>query len=436
MKCQSIIYIAIAFLASMNVCCGGKGAGSNPEESDTVSQASLTPPDSDIPTPARPSSATLLLDASSSMTGYLRSSGDSRFAGVISNFENLPNSIAVRFYSTKEDSIGKDEFNEKLNRGNISWSGESNLIAMVQAMADHVDKKGDDICFLVTDAILSGSNNQIKNSPDRSYNIKQREAMMQELSSKLSPYSGKLSALIVRYKAKFNGRYHLYNNTAVSLVNKDRPFFVVALGKWNSIKYVEQELIKQKRQNGLATSYEELYMIGDNASFDQLKLSPKEGLEASRDGGGKWHVKNKDRQNNEVEEIVFTANINCLSEYMQQAGYFKSNIELYIVFANGSQLTPLKQDDYTINVENKNGIAQLQLGVVASRLNQASSLIFKLKNVKPEWIELYSDDNDSDIMTNAMKVDKTFNLRYFVDGFSPLNQSEYVKEQVIEFSNR
>lgn len=393
------------------------------EEVDTSSVKGLdTTPLNDTRI-AKPSSASLLFDASVSMKGYLNSS-DSRFVGVISTFENMPSTVINHFYGISEgNSIGATEFDSMLESRKIEWSHESDLKSMVQSMINHVNG-GDDVCFLVTDGILSGSNEQIKRSPDRSYNIINREKMSTDLSSMLGSYADSLCALIVRYKARFNGTYSCYNNDGKSLTNKERPFFVIALGKWEAIKYVEIELNRAKTSNSIKTPYEDIVMIGDARSYQKIKLSAAEGLNPK---DGKMVVK-RDFRN---ESIVLSADMGNLPTYMQAEDYMNANTELFVQRGQKAE-KKLDKEYYEVTVNNDNGKNKLRLSIKASQLKD-SKLIFKLRYALPDWIENKSDDNDHDIDTNPIKLDKTFNLKYFVAGFAALHNGNFIKEQSLEF---
>lgn len=422
MKTKQIIVLLFLCAILANVACGG-GTDQNPPDNDSIDTTQKTTEFVDTIV-RKPSSATFLFDASASMYGYLNSSGDSRFIGVISSFENMPTQTVIRLYGKKEGNpIEKADFERMLNNGKMEWSNESDLKAMVRSMIEHVDG-GDDICFLLTDGILSGSNADINNSPDRSYNIRMRQKMSEDLSSMLSKKEGNLCALIVRYNAKFNGNYSCYNNDGKNLVNKDRPFFVIALGKWVCVKYIEQKLNEAKDANRITTPYEDIVMIGDASSYQKIKLSPAEGLNPK----GKSLVIKKDFRN---DSVALSADLRELPDYMQTDAYMNANIELYVQRGQKAEKM-LDRDYYKILVNNINGKRVLRLSIKSSQLKD-TRLTFRLKYALPEWIETKSDDNDLDIATNPAKLGKTFNLKYFVAGFTSLYNGKYIKEQNLCF---
>lgn len=367
-----------------------------------------------------PPSATFLFDISGSMKGYLQSSGDSRFLGVTTFFENIPSKVVFRLYGKKEgEPIERVKFNRMLNDGSIKWSDESDLIAMVRSMKAHVDS-GDHISFLLTDGILSGSDADIRNSPDSSYNKNMSQTMSENLSHLFSSPKDSLCVLIVRYKAKFRGYYSCYNNSYKILDNKDRPFFIIALGKWKYVKYVEQKLIEVKAANdGIATPYEDILMLGDACSYQKVKLSAAEGLNPKN---GRLLIK----KGYEKESIALSADLRQLPAYMQTLDYMKANIELYVKRASK---IAIDKDYYEISVDDAK--KQLRISIKATQVKE-SKLIFKLKYAQPEWIEAKSDDDDSDIKSNLAKLDKTFNLKFLVAGFKNIQKGKYIRVQTLE----
>ena len=376
----------------------------------------------------KPQSAMLLFDASISMKGYLTSSQDSRFRGVISSFLTFAPQVKCYLYGERQSpAIEKQDFKNKLDNRDIAWSSESDLITMVETMTKHVEQTGN-LCFLVTDAIMSGSNEQISNSPNKSFNIIHREEMSNELASIIEKYADSMSALIVRYKAKFDGKYSCYNNAPKTLTNKDRPFFMIVLGKWEHVKYIEEKLKTTKSQSSLKTAYSNLVMIGDQPSYSKISLSYSEGIKTNPSQSNKLIIKKEFRQNN----IVLSSDVSALPDYMQAVEYMNQNVDFIVEYRNKAP-KPLDNSCYDISINQENGKTIMKLSIKASRII-GSKLTFRLKYALPEWINQYSDDDDSDISnSNLDKLNKTFNLKYFVVGFTHLQKEQYIKEQVLEF---
>ena len=377
---------------------------------------------------AKPNSAMLLFDASISMKGYLTSSQDSRFRGVISSFLTYAPQVKCYLYGEKQSPvIEKQDFKKKLDNRDIDWSSESDLITMVETMAKQVEQTGN-VCFLVTDAIMSGSNKQIDQSPNRSFNIIHREEMSNELASIIDNYADSMSALIVRYKAKFDGKYSCYNNASKTLTNKDRPFFIIVLGKWEHVKYIEEKLKTIKSQGSLTTAYDNIAMIGDQPSYSKIKLSYNEGIKTNPSQPNIFIIKREFRQDN----IILSSDIDALPDYMQVDEYMNQNVDFIVEHRNKTPKS-LDKKYYEISVNQENGKTIMKLSIKANQIKD-SKLTFRLKYALPEWINQKSDDDDSRISnSNLVQLDKTLNLKYFIAGFTSLQKDKYIKEQNLEF---
>ena len=108
-----------------------------------------------------------------------------------------------------------------------------------------------------------------------------------------------------------------------------------------------------------------------------------------------------------------------------------SNIELYITHKH-QQEKRLDKNSYKISIDSDNQKNILRLDINSHALKN-SKLTFKLKYELPQWVEEKSDENDLDIKTNPSKLGKTFNLKYFINGFKTLHKGKYIKEQSLEF---
>lgn len=377
--------------------------------------------------PIRPTTATLFIDASASMKGYL-DSGAPEFPGVISAFANYASNTDRWFWgkgkigktTQSKDTVpySKTEFDDMLSNRSIPWAQESNLITVIREMQDC----NKNISILVTDGILSGSNEQINKSPNRGYNIQQREAMSNELSKTLQ--SKEQSALIVRYMSKFTGVYSCYNNDTVKMTNQERPFFVIVIGEWKYVKYLEDELKKEKekeKNKNISTVYENIYMIGDKDSYDTIHFYPGDEFENHED---KLRIK---KEYKEIGKIVtLRADIRVLPDYMQKESWLKSHL---ILLVNNEPITPkaVKYDSVKTRLEISIDAGDLLCGT------EDCTIDVRLKFDSPNWIDNVSDDDDLDIRNKIDERTKTFNLIYFIKGFEVLNR-EYVKEQSIEIS--
>lgn len=387
--------------------------------------------------------STLLFDKSLSMRGYMETS-DSRFYGAISSVINIASVDSCHFYGEKEEKgIDKESFNNLINKRGIKWSGESNIKSMIESMIQHINT-GDDICLLVTDGILSGSNDDITHSPNRGYNITHRIDLTNSIKAMFEKQAGNMSALVIRYKAKFKTSakilnkdgwyYYCYNNDKKIIIDQDRPYYIIAIGKTDKVKFFESKLKESERPDQLvSTPSEQMVLIGDDfADYGCVKLSYKRGVE--RDKGNDIY-KIKSEYNNADSMVCFTTDISCLPEYMRKEDYFEKNVELLVRFGlNNAEKQPMALDTKfrSMTVVEKNGNSTLQLYLSASQL-QNSELTFRLKYALPKWVENKSSDDDLKIDSDPLEMDRTFNLKYLIAGFSALQQEKCIQEQKLKF---
>lgn len=368
-----------------------------------------------------PESSMMLMDISVSMKGYL-GSGDSRFKGVIASYLNVSKNEPTisLFGNTEESLISKDDFISKLNnKSSISWSHESDLKGMLKSMVNHCDEN--DLCFLLTDGILSGSNKQISESFQRKFNIENREWLSSEIKN-IFKGNDSISALIVKYNANFNGTYSCYNNDSRSISNRDRPYYIVALGKWAFIKYLEEELMNSKSKV-LDKPYDNYALFGDENTYKKLKFSYNSGIKGI-DKEGYMIIKSDVRQGGDV---ILSTDVTLLPSYMRTPIYWNNHLELSIM-KKGESGKPISKDKYSVTLDSKICKVSIPAYILTGR-----ELNISLRYDIPSWINEYTDENDLNITSDLHKMTQTFNLKYFAEGLAALQNNENVINQTIKF---
>jgi hypothetical protein len=128
-------------------------------------------------------------------------------------------------------------------------------------------------------------------------------------------------------------------------------------------------------------------------------------------------------------DVVLSSDISFLPEYMRTVEYWNENLELNV---HEKAKTPilLDKNQYDISIENNS--SKIKLSIRAHKL-VGRELDIKLKYAVPTWINDYTDENDLDIHSNPSKLNKTFNLKYFVGGFEAIQINEYIKKQTLKF---
>lgn len=391
---------------------GTGGRGNGPDTTDSVKP---------LVAPKCPQKSLLYMDISTSMKGYL-GTGDSRFRGVVSEYLlSSQNDTKVSLFGLKaEPTISANEFKKILDEQKIKWASESNLSSMLDSM---VNNKSYDVCYLLTDGILSGSNHQISHSKD--YNIEHRQELENEIKSIFRGHND-LSALIVRYIANFEGNYSCYNNKHVKLNMIERPFYIIAIGKSHLIKYIEREL-SNPRSNVFDQKCTHYAIYGDQVTYNTLKFSHRRGVKSNSVG----ELIIDGSVSNKNENIQLSCPVSELTPDMQTEAFWKKNIELYVKNNEKDSECPIQADSIEILTQSS-GKSICVLTINARRL-KGRQLTINTRFAHPQWIDDMTDENDLEIGKNPFKQNQTFNLRYFAGGFIALNKCEYMISQKLKF---
>lgn len=410
-----IKHSAVLFGASLLLllsACGSNGAKSNDNSSttatDTISNQS---PEQTIVQAVKsvPENAVLYLDCSHSMKGYINTATDPRFNNVISALLYWLPTKAHLFDTKEQPEISRDEFINRINTRKISWSDESDLTKMIESMVKKVNDGSVGISYLITDGIMSGSNQEVRESVDRSFNIIRRGTLTERVADVVSACNDDVAILLIKYTSSFTGKYYCYTNIdQVDLKESQRPFYVVAIGNRKLVK----ELVDKTQKEELLSNNQGLLLLGDEYPYN-IKLTT----------GNDIVLKNNQRiigtNIGPNDNVILYADLGDLPSYMQDTTYFKSNGEVYIQYSKGGDFKKLdtKQIKYKIDG------AKLRLNIPAKYIRH-NAMYFKLKYELPSWIEISSSDNDKNIKQSP--IPQTFNLKYFVKGLAKINDDEYI----------
>lgn len=356
--------------------------------------------------------AILYLDCSHSMKGYVNTATDARFKNVISSLLYQMPTKAYLFDTKEQPEISRDDFVKLINTGKISWSDESDLTSMIGSMIKKVNDGNVGISYLITDGIISGSNKEIKESVDRSFNITSRGTLTARIANAVSKCKENVAILLIKYASNFTGKYYCYTNIdQENFEEKERPFYVVAIGDRKLVK----DLLERTQKEELLSNNQGILLLGDEYPYNiSLVASKKEGIIFSKDKqiivGTSFHSD---------DPVLFNGNLSSLPAYMQSAEYFQENGEVYIQYCQKGKFKKL--DPRYISYEVNGTTLNLSVQTKCIRNN---AMYFKLKYEMPAWIEMSSTDNDKNIKQSP--IQKTFNFKYFVKGLAQIHNDEYI----------
>lgn len=395
--------------------CGSNSSKSNENSgitnTDTVSDQScrqaIVPSVKTIP-----ENAVLYLDCSYSMKGYINTATDAKFKNVISSLLYWKPTKAYLFDTKEQSEISREEFIDLINKRKVSWSDESDLTKMISSMVKKVNDGSVGISYLITDGIMSGSNQEVRESVDRSFNITSRGILTARIADAVSACKNDVAILLIKYISSFTGKYYCYTNVdQVCFTENQRPFYVVAIGNRGLVK----ELVYKTQKEELLSNNQGLLLLGDEYPYNlSLLASRKEGISFSKD---RQIIVGTNIRSDDY--VIFNGNLSNLPSYMLSTEYFKKNGEVYIQYSQKGEFKKLASQYISYEIDGAN----LNLGVQAKCIRR-NAMYFKLRYELPNWVEISSIDNDKDI--KDVPVPKTFNLKYFVRGLAEINNDEYI----------
>lgn len=388
--------------------CGSNGSKSQ-EESTAADTSKKKKEEVVTPMKSVSQNAVLYLDCSHSMKGYINTATDAKFKNVISSLLYWKPTKAYLFDTKEQPEISRDEFINLINTRKVSWSDESDLTKMIGSMVKKVNDGSVGISYLITDGIMSGSNQEVRESVDRSFNITSRGTLTARIADAVSACQDDVAILLIKYTSSFTGKYYCYTNVdQVDFKENQRPFYVVAIGNRKLVK----ELVDKTQKEELLSNNLGLLLLGDKYPYN-IKLTTGKDIV----------LKNNQRiistNIGPEDNVILYADLGDLPSYMQDTTYFKSNGEVYIQYSKGGDFKKLDTEQIKYEIDG----AKLRLNIPAKYIRH-NSMYFKLKYELPSWIEMSSSDNDKNIKQSP--IPKTFNLKYFVKGLAEINDDEYI----------
>ena len=410
---QSVVLLGISLCFLLSAC-GNNGTKSNedPTATDAENIFDQSLGQDTVPMKSVPQNAILYLDCSHSMKGYINTAKDATFKNVISSLLYWMPTKAYLFDTKEQPEFSRDEFIDLINTRKISWSDESDLVQMISSMVKKVNDGSIGISYLITDGIMSGSNQEVRNSKDRSFNFTSRGTLTARVADAVSNCNEDVAILLIKYTSSFTGRYYCYTNIDhVDLEEAQRPFYVVAIGNRKLIKDLAEKTGKEE----LLSNNQGMLLLGDEYPYNlSLVASKKEGITFSKD---KQVIVGTDIRPDDY--VIFNGNLRCLPSYMCSSEYFENNGEVYIQYSQKGEFKKLNPQYISYEVDGTN----LNLGVQAKCIRR-NAMYFKLKYKLPNWIEMSSSDDDKNIKQSP--IPKTFNLKYFVKGLAQIGNDEYI----------
>lgn len=356
-------------------------------------------------TEAEPAFTNAYIDISTSMRGYFSRQSDERFITAISN----ANPDKLMWMDNKFTELRGVPTNQLLT--GAFQGGDSHFHTMLEKIITRDSLSvSNGLSLLFTDGIISASNAETRQNPEYT---RQSLPFFKNQISKTIPKGNNIAVAIFLLKSKYNGTYYDYsNNPLTNIAIDNRPFYIIAVGKSENIRYFMQN-------NKLNSELSEAFGIYDIAknNIDGTIFSPTFPAH--------WN-------NNKLIDKSLDINLQ-LPDYIAKMGkdYILSNIVLEF---NGKDVTGALKGVLHINGKSlkieKWQAMDTKLPLITPGENTLKLSIKKAANIA--W-EMYYTENDKGIRDDSLEQGKTFALKYLIDGIKNAVEPDEVNIFVSEF---
>lgn len=359
----------------------------------------------------KPLHMAIYLDNTASMKGFIKPAGNDvsteAFARTLmslkNNYDKSDNVISCHYVDKKNLAlVTPEQLNELISSKNLSM-GDAYLFdeflgnIIDETLADSTHTR---LNFFITDAIPSGTNEQIRNSPNRRYNIERKALLEDNIRSRFKRLrDGNYGVSVFQFYAPFDGEYPDYSNKPHKLSNAMRPYYIIAIGDKYELLNLREDINNKKIRDFVPVHA--LHAISESkdlkpiVKYNSKMLAP----EGEKNGVAQYSFEKK----GDNETVKIDLPLSALPEYLRDKDIaFKA---LDITY-QGKKFEPGKTDFGKDK-------ATFDLTLMSRNNNE---LTVQVKNIYPDWIAQCTSADDSGIGDDPAQLGKTFNLDIVVNG--------------------
>lgn len=359
------------------------------------------------------------IENSASMDGYVKGATEFETAvyNLLGNFKtsdfcdslNL-NYINKNITYTKTNALQQDiqDFIERLEPATFQQRGGDRSVSDLQKILQTVVEKVDDknAAILVSDFVFSPG----KNIDATDYLNNQQVGININFVEKIKKYH--LSAIVIQLQSTFDGAYYDKNNQLIPLKTK-RPYYIWFFGNSEQVKTILDKKIFDTIKGGylnriVFTSVKEAVPLEY-----KILLRPRTGdfkLEAGAKGGITEASASRDNQTKGLFAFYVAVNF---SGSMQDMNYFSDGAN-YRLSNSKYNLTVERIAD--ANDPATQGFTH-KLKLETNELRDETLKIDVIGKI-PTWVENSTSTDDGAIATSDAEKQKTFGLKYLIEGIS------------------
>ncbi len=274
-------------------------------------------------------------------------------------------------------------------QGNLGSTDMCELFDAITSTADD-----NNVSIMVSDCIFS---------PGRGVNAMnyigaEKDCITLKLHDKVK--SRDLVFVVYRMISNFKGIYYDCEDNRTTIDN-DRPYFIWIVGTKENIAELNKKGIEDKIEGRLENSFT-IFNSDDKASY-AVQYSPKIGDFTRKTP----HKISNARPDGHAGKFLFTVSVDFSSFLVDND---------YLTDPSNYQIS---NPDYNIKIEpntkdESNFTHDIRISTESNIITK-NTLLIKLLNQMPGWIEQYSDDACTHINADGM-MGKTYGLKHLVDG--------------------
>lgn len=348
------------------------------------------------PQPQKPVIAAVYLDNTSSMKGFLESTSGSvnELVDLFNKLRSLEGDETHAYYIDKK-GLTKTTLKDMANSINDKAIKTQDAYIMSEFLDTVVsqtlrDTIHDVISYFVSDAIMSGTNKEIRMNPR--YNKDHANTLSTNVAQVMSKLKGKdYGVMIMRFEGEFDGNYITYDNKG-ERIKSQRPFYVIAIGPSKNIVSLNSQI----KENGVFKPTN-LLTAATHPSAPKVTVS-SEGVNCDIEGNVFKLKSNQDKP-----QVRLKFNLSSLPEYM--ADETTARRALKVKFNNEDM------DLSDASYDNSSNILSVDRYLVEPKTEFPFEV--RVEKTFPAWISAYDTNDDKNIQS---QIDKTFNLKFLVDG--------------------
>ena len=365
------------------------------------------PPPQEVYFTKGPQLATIYLDNSASMQGYVKGI---QYLDALADLMSIYPNTEARLMSNSAMVIKKgSELISKLANNDINYVGQSLLNNDLEYIVSDIEKankmKKTKIAFFVTDGIMCGPDSEIRK--DSTYNINHRQELTNSISS---VFKGKgLGVSVYRLVSDFKGVYYCYDNSHKP-IDALRSFYIIAIGKPEVVSDFKENLIKRQKQSIFKLRPQnEIHFIESKPINQYLSIN------AGKDGNVVLSIDKNNTVVYDRSKIKSDKDINFQISFDAFKNYKYSGIDLAKNVQVKIDGTEYKTEAIADSLRNA-----IIVKVDKNRLkgtSDGSKVHITIPYFTPAWITSTIVSNDNDLrFIQGLADESTFFFNYFING--------------------